>query len=62
MAAIASHIEDAPVAQAIEEKPWQAVLKHPKLLMYAVLVNIGPLLFGYDMVVIGAVSALPQFK
>ncbi|KAJ1323624.1 MFS transporter SP family general alpha glucoside:H+ symporter [Microdochium nivale] len=67
MATTAKHVEESAfdqkaAAQATQEKPWQAVFKHPKLLMYAMLINIGPLLFGYDMVIIGAVSALPQFK
>ncbi|KAH7008966.1 general substrate transporter [Ilyonectria destructans] len=35
---------------------------HRKLVLYAALANIGPLMFGYDMVIIGAVTALPIFR
>jgi hypothetical protein len=57
------HVEQALSRQdADAEKPWQALAKYPKVFLYAVLINIGPLLFGYDMVIIGAVSSLRQFK
>ncbi|KAF4891817.1 MFS transporter fmqE [Colletotrichum viniferum] len=59
----AYHAEESnPVPEKTEEQPWQMILRHPRLGVYAMLINIGPLLFGYDMVIIGAVSALPQFK
>ncbi|CAG1964931.1 unnamed protein product [Fusarium graminearum] len=62
-ASSAVHVEqNLPQHVADTEKPWQAIAKYPKVLLYAVLINIGPLLFGYDMVIIGAVSSLRQFK
>ncbi|RBR18651.1 uncharacterized protein FIESC28_05928 [Fusarium coffeatum] len=57
----AVHVEQTSPHVAAE-KPWQYLAKYPKVLIYAVLINIGPLLFGYDMVIIGAVSSLPRFK
>ncbi|KAM0332300.1 hypothetical protein ACHAQA_002576 [Verticillium albo-atrum] len=44
------------------ENPWAKVRTHWKLVLYAALANIGPLMFGYDMVVIGAITALPVFR
>ncbi|KAL3304749.1 maltose permease [Colletotrichum asianum] len=49
--------ESAPV-----ERPWGAILRHRKVVLYAILANIGPLMFGYDLVVVGAISALPKFR
>jgi|SRR5688572_29437133 hypothetical protein len=61
---VAVHTEEAShdTHKETQERPWHVVLKHPKMAMYAMLINIGPLLFGYDMVIIGAVSALRAFK
>lgn len=44
------------------ENPWAMIRTHRKLVLYAALANIGPLMFGYDMVIIGAVTALPIFR
>lgn len=49
--------ESAPV-----ERPWVAILRHRKVVLYAILANIGQLMFGYDLVVVGAISALPKFR
>lgn len=49
--------ETAPV-----EHPWKAIRSHPKVILYALLANIGPLMFGYDFVIVGSVSALPKFR
>ncbi|CAG7555117.1 unnamed protein product [Fusarium equiseti] len=57
----AVHVEQT-LPHVAAEKPWQYLAEYPKVLVYAILINIGPLLFGYDMVIIGAVSSLPRFK
>ncbi|KAF4976648.1 hypothetical protein FZEAL_6710 [Fusarium zealandicum] len=44
------------------ENPWAIIRSHPKLVCYAVIANVGPLMFGYDLVVVGAISALPAFR
>lgn len=44
------------------ESPWSMIRTHWKLVLYASLANIGPLMFGYDLVVIGAVTALSIFR
>ncbi|GKT84481.1 LOW QUALITY PROTEIN: maltose permease [Colletotrichum tofieldiae] len=49
--------ENAPV-----ERPWQSLRAHPKIVLFAILANIGPLMFGYDLVIVGAISALPTFR
>ncbi|KAF9877076.1 hypothetical protein CkaCkLH20_05342 [Colletotrichum karsti] len=49
-------------ATAPVERPWGAILANRKLVWYAIIANIGPLMFGYDLVVVGAISALPKFR
>lgn len=44
------------------ENPWALVRSYPKVICYAALANIGPLMFGYDLVIVGAISALPKFR
>ncbi|KAH6669194.1 general substrate transporter [Plectosphaerella plurivora] len=44
------------------ESPWSMIRTHWRLVIYASLANIGPLMFGYDMVVIGAITALSVFR
>jgi hypothetical protein len=52
----------AEVTEQPTERPWQTIKRNPKLVFYAAIANIGPLMFGHDMVIIGAISALPQFR
>lgn len=44
------------------ENPWGMIRSYPKLVLYAVMANIGPLMFGYDLIIVGAISALPAFR
>lgn len=33
-----------------------------QIILYSIIVNIGPLMFGYNLVIVGAITALPKFK
>jgi len=41
---------------------WKLLLKSPRLIFYTFVANSGSLLFGYDVLVGGAVTALPAFS
>jgi len=41
---------------------WQLLIANPKVIGYSIIANAGSLLFGYDLIVNGAVTALPAFQ
>lgn len=41
---------------------WQAFKLYPRVVGYCFGLSSAILLYGYDLVVVGAVSALPQFQ
>ncbi|ETS74962.1 hypothetical protein PFICI_13446 [Pestalotiopsis fici W106-1] len=49
------HVETMQPAVAKRRCTWQVIL-------FSMLANIGPLMFGYNLVIIGAVTALPTFQ
>ncbi|TDZ19341.1 MFS transporter fmqE [Colletotrichum orbiculare MAFF 240422] len=55
-------VEDAAQQAPPVERPWTSLRANPKVVLYAILANIGPLMFGYDLVIVGAISALPKFR
>ncbi|KAI8653680.1 MFS domain-containing protein [Fusarium sp. Ph1] len=61
----ASHRE--AVVQAIESANgdkglWQLIRENPRVIAFAFLANCGSFLFGYDVLVQGAITALPMFS
>ena len=42
--------------------PLAAVKQSPKILGYCLALASGILLFGYDLVIVGNVSAMPEFQ
>ncbi|KAH8199174.1 hypothetical protein TruAng_006643 [Truncatella angustata] len=54
----------SPLEQDTDESSsvWQLVCANPKALAYSLVANVGSLLFGYDLIVNGAVTALPAFQ
>jgi hypothetical protein len=47
---------------APEEHPWAVIKANPKLIFYSIISNIGPLMFGYDFVIVAAISVLGPFQ
>ncbi|PSN74207.1 general substrate transporter [Corynespora cassiicola Philippines] len=45
-----------------KELPRQAIKSSPRIIAYTALANIGSLAFGFDMLVTGAVTAMPAFS
>lgn len=45
-----------------EEHPWAVIKKNPKLILYAIIANIGPPMFGYDFVIVAAIAVLHPFQ
>ena len=41
---------------------WQAVKQYPRVVLYSLSLTSAILLYGYDLVIVGTVSALPQFQ
>jgi hypothetical protein len=44
------------------ETLWHSIKQNPWVLVYTFLANSGSLLFGYDVLVQGAITALPMFS
>ncbi|TVY64429.1 MFS transporter fmqE [Fusarium oxysporum f. sp. cubense] len=63
-----SSVEQAETIEEVQqnayptEHPLATLRSHPKLVLYALIANIGPLMFGYDLIIVGAISALPKFR
>lgn len=54
-------LKDAPAPEP-EQTIWQEVKNNPRVIAYAVLANAGSMAFGYDILLTGAVNALPAFQ
>jgi SP family general alpha glucoside:H+ symporter-like MFS transporter len=46
----------------VEQTIWQEVKSSPRIIAYTALANAGSLAFGFDILVTGAVTALPAFS
>ncbi|KAH7114985.1 general substrate transporter [Dactylonectria estremocensis] len=56
-------IEDLEDATAENQKPiWKLLLENRRVFLYALFANTGALLFGYDILVQGTITALPAFS
>ncbi|KAJ4263352.1 hypothetical protein NW762_006170 [Fusarium torreyae] len=51
-----------PLQEPGSERPfWQILKDHPRVLLFTLMANSGALLFGFDVLVQGAITALPAF-
>lgn len=41
---------------------WQSVKKFPRIVGYCLALSSAILLYGYDLVIVGTVAAMPQFQ
>lgn len=41
---------------------WETVKRNPKVLMASVAMTIGPLIYGFDNIIVGLVTAMPAFQ
>lgn len=41
---------------------WQSVKKWPRVVIYCLALSSAILLYGYDLVIVGTVSAMPAFQ
>ncbi|KAJ8108536.1 hypothetical protein OPT61_g8106 [Boeremia exigua] len=48
--------------QEVEQTVWQEIESSPRIIAYTLLANAGSLAFGFDILVTGAVTALPAFS
>ncbi|CAK7203092.1 hypothetical protein SEUCBS139899_005821 [Sporothrix eucalyptigena] len=68
----AQAVEDR--AAAIEEPPvvsnttnnqatvLEAAKQHPKVILFCVLMTVGPMMYGFDNIIVSVVTAMPSFK
>ncbi|KAL4867034.1 general substrate transporter [Aspergillus spectabilis] len=45
-----------------KETLWHSIKQNPRVILFAFLANCGSFLFGYDVLVQGAITALPMFS
>ena len=48
--------------EAKELSIWQTVKLNPKVIMASVAMTIGPLIYGFDNIIVGLVTAMPAFQ
>lgn len=41
---------------------WQSIKKFPRIVGYCLALSSAILLYGYDLVIVGTVAAMPQFQ
>ena len=41
---------------------WETVKQNPKVIAASVTMTIGPLIYGFDNVIVGLVTAMPSFQ
>jgi hypothetical protein len=41
---------------------WQSMKKWPRVVAYCLILSSAILLYGYDLVIVGSVSAMPSFQ
>ncbi|RXG41990.1 hypothetical protein VDGE_07557 [Verticillium dahliae] len=61
----AEHTENALVIEQVAEGEttlWTSIKENPRAIMLAFLANCGSVLFGYDILIQGAITALPMFS
>ncbi|KAJ6071018.1 general substrate transporter [Penicillium canescens] len=57
------NIQDPEVTDMEGQQPfWKLIIEHRRPFLYALLANSGALLFGYDVLMQGAITALPAFS
>ena len=49
-----------PDASTIQSM-WQSARHNPKVLLYSALMTMGPMAYGFDIVIVGVVTAIPAF-
>lgn len=55
--------QDDAVTQHQEHLPlWQSLKRWPKVVGYNLALSSAILLYGYDLVIVGTVSAMPAFQ
>jgi hypothetical protein len=61
---IESHIIDAPVSPAEKRdiSIINSIKANPKVLMYCTMMTTGPLMYGFDSIIVGICTAIPEFQ
>lgn len=57
----AENHNDDPVPANGAKGMWLAARSNPKVLVYSVLMSLGSMTFGFDIVIVGVVTAIPAF-
>lgn len=40
---------------------WQSLKTNRKVMMYCLMMSLGPMAFGFDIIIVGVVTAIPAF-
>jgi hypothetical protein len=56
------HVETLVVVSQNTTTPWQALLESWPSVLCCIFATIGPLMYGFDMVVVGACISMPAFQ
>ncbi|KAK9310942.1 general substrate transporter [Lipomyces starkeyi] len=59
------HFERAPPADADNEMSftiWETIKRNPNSIIYSLLLATGPMVYGYDLMVVNVIVAMPSFQ
>jgi hypothetical protein len=47
--------------ETVNENFFTVVRKYPRVILISVLMSLGPMAFGFDVIIVGVVTAIPAF-
>lgn len=59
------HIEEASARDVDSEMSltiWETIKQKPVAIGYSIMISMGPLVYGYDLQIVGVVVAMPAFQ
>jgi hypothetical protein len=58
---VALHVAAVEGTESTTISILQSVKANPKVILYSLLMDIGPLIYGYDSIVVSVCTAMPAF-
>ena len=58
---VALHVAAVEGTESTTVSILESVKTNPKIILYSLLMDIGPLIYGYDSIIVGVCTAMPAF-
>lgn len=56
-----SEVDSIDPYASTEISMWRSVRDNPKVIFYSIIMTLGPMAFGFDIIAVGVVTAIPSF-